>query len=587
MISRRSLVWAALALPLSCFAANPEPLLTLSPAAPETFGESVLGQKKNVTVNENGFVFNGADSFLFFKTPEIPGSLTIALRAKIDRLPEEKFLFALRRGFHHSVGCEKDGRIVLEIWGADKKERLQVRSETKMEPGKFYDIAAVFDRENGQESLRLYVNGKPEGEGWLVTPSFPYAPELLLGNGNPFGDGKWAFPLAGTLADVRLYRGIPGEFAVKPLDAEARLAAATVSSGDPARLHRFFERAEKGEKLTVGVIGGSITEGASSQNWRKRYANVLVDRLQKQFPKAEFSLVNAGIGATGSNYAAMRAERDLLSKAPDLVVQEFAVNDGNTEDWAESYEGLARQILNSPKQPALILLFMMREEGERNAQEWESKVGRHYKLPMLSVRDALWPDMKSGELPWRVFSPDAIHPNQRGHVFTGELLAAFLDRAREGYRKDKAPSAVPDLPPPLISDVFEHCKLFDREDLQPIANRGWTFREVKPAKHSGWESAEPGSVFEFKVEGERIFVSWWCFRGAMGMASVTVDDGKPVVLDGWTSATWGGYRNTCAVAPGLKPGVHTVKIELLDKKHPESTGHQFRIQGIGSAGAAR
>ncbi|MPN06911.1 hypothetical protein SDC9_154168 [bioreactor metagenome] len=146
---------------------------------------------------------------------------------------------------------------------------------------------------------------------------------------------------------------------------------------------------------------------------------------------------------------------------------------------------------------------------------------------------------------------------------------------------------MPDLPPPLISDVFEHCKLFDREDLQPTANRGWTFREVKPAKHSGWESAEPGSVFEFKVEGERIFISWWCFRGAMGMASVTVDDGKPVVLDGWTSATWGGYRNTRAVATGLKPGMHTVKIELLDKKHPESTGHQFRIQGIGSAGATR
>ena len=62
-----------------------------------------------------------------------------------------------------------------------------------------------------------------------------------------------------------------------------------------------------------------------------------------QFPKATVKFVNAGIGATGSNYGALRAERDLLSHQPDFVVVEYAVNDGNAAAFAATLEGLLRR----------------------------------------------------------------------------------------------------------------------------------------------------------------------------------------------------------------------------------------------------
>jgi len=72
----------------------------------------------------------------------------------------------------------------------------------------------------------------------------------------------------------------------------------------------------------------------------------------------------------------------------------------------------------------------------------------------------------------------------------------------------------------------------------------------------------------------------------MGKAKIQVDAGKPIVFDGWFNQTWGGYRCTNLLAKDLKPGKHTVRIELLSEKNPGSEGHEFRLFGLGAAGVA-
>jgi lysophospholipase L1-like esterase len=115
-------------------------------------------------------------------------------------------------------------------------------------------------------------------------------------------------------------------------------------------------KAQRGEKITVAVIGGSITAGAKASVPGKRYGNLVADWWRETFPKAEVAFVNAGIGATGSNYGALRASRDLLSHRPDFVVVEYSVNDGDTQEAAETLEGLIRQILSQPNTPAVVEL---------------------------------------------------------------------------------------------------------------------------------------------------------------------------------------------------------------------------------------
>jgi lysophospholipase L1-like esterase len=368
-------------------------------------------------------------------------------------------------------------------------------------------------------------------------------------------------------------------------DSKAVCPQSLVSTGDLSRVWQVMSKAQRGEKVTVAVIGGSITQGAKASKPELRYGNLVADWWRKTFPKAQIEFVNAGVGATGSNFAALRARRDLLSHKPDFVVVEFGVNDGNTQAFAETLEGLVRQLLKQPNQPAAVQLFMM-HQGGGNAQEWHSKVGAHYSLPIVSFRDALWPEVKAGRLPWEAVMADEVHPNDLGHACAAEFVCHLLDVACASLPcKDTGGSPVPQLkalPQPLFSDLYERTALCEAPDLKPLSNSGWTLDKT----WKNWTSDKPGSVIEFEMNGTAIFSMHLVVKRAMGKAKLSVDNGTPVVYDGWFNQTWGGYRSTNLLAKDLKPGKHIVRIELLEEKNPGSDGHAFKLYGLGAAGVA-
>ena len=393
---------------------------------------------------------------------------------------------------------------------------------------------------------------------------------ILHGNGTAWFD------------DVTVVRDEAAEAAYArmqaPLSAEL-VKAGTVSDGNFARLHRVFQAAAKGGDLTLGVIGGSITAGASATSVDTRYSAYVLRWLQAKFPAAKWTLVNAGIGATGTNYGCLRAQRDLLLRKPDLVVCEYAVNDGDTRECAETYEGLLRQILSSDRSPAVVMLFMMNISGG-NAQATESAVGAHYGLPMLSYRDMLWPEIQAKRMAWTDISPDSVHPNDTGQAYAGKLINALLDRALATV--PTAPVAATALPAPLHTDLYQVTHLAEAPDLKPVACQGWRLDVTNPWG-KWWVADQPGSTVEFEVVGEQVFISYFRIRGPMGRAKITIDGGQPHVEEGWFDQTWGGYRHMIKLPTGA-PGRHRIKLELLEEKAAESTGREFRLVCLGSAG---
>jgi lysophospholipase L1-like esterase len=366
-------------------------------------------------------------------------------------------------------------------------------------------------------------------------------------------------------------------------DGETDLfSRSVVSTGHGARLARILAKARRGEAVTVGVIGGSITAGAGATLPERRYGDSVAAWWRRTFSQANVRFVNAGIGATGSDYGALRAKRDLLSHNPDFIVVEYAVNDPNTQAAAETLEGLLRQILGAPNQPAVLLLFTMHQDGG-NAQEWHAKVGRHYDLPMVSFRDALWPEIKQGRMKWSDIEADTVHPNDRGHDYCARFITRLLDRVLADLPADNQVAPLKPMPQPLFSDVFEHVALFEADALKPLANQGWRC-ETGPAGDKYWKADQPGSVIAFELAGQILLLMDWHIRGPMGQASVRVDEQTPLIRDGWFDQTWGGYRQTTVVARELGPNKHQVRIELLQEKHSQSTGHEFRVLGLGAAG---
>ena len=368
-------------------------------------------------------------------------------------------------------------------------------------------------------------------------------------------------------------------------DEAAIQARSLVSMGDTARLQHALAKARRGEKVVVAVIGGSITQGASAGAVEDRYGNVIAAWWRERFPTTEVQFVNAGIGATGSNIAAHRAQDHLIRHKPDFVVIEFGVNDPNTELAAETLEGLVRQILREPNQPAAMLLFTMHRNGG-NAQEWHSKIGRHYALPMVSFRDALWPEIEAGRMKWEDVEADEVHPNKRGHHYCAQFVNALVAKVADDLPVDSELPAIKPTPAPLISDTYEHTAILNSGNLTPLRAEGWTDLPGCPFG-PGWAADQPESVLELTVPGTAVSLIFHRIKGDMGIIEAQVDGRPAVRMNAWFNADWGGYSACEMVGQDLGPGPHTLRITLLKERAEASAGNRFELQAVLAAGLSR
>ena len=354
------------------------------------------------------------------------------------------------------------------------------------------------------------------------------------------------------------------------LNADILFSRAVLNTGNTARIKQVFAKAKRGEAITIGVIGGSITAGAAASKPENRWANLITKWWENKFPQSKIKLVNAGIGATDSLYGAGRVEDDLLKQKPDFIVIEYSVNDVNEKKFAETVEGIIRQTLKSPKKPAVMILFTLNENGD-NAQEWHSKVGKYYDIPMISYRDAVWPELEAKKITWQDISPDNIHPNDRGHKICSYLITRYL----ESVLKNKEVEKKKKIPAPLFTDTFEHAERFRGKNLIPSKNNGWKKNE------NGWTAEKPGSEIVFDIPGRLISILFYRVKDDMGRVEVTVDGKNPVVLDAYSYGEWGGGHTPAqTIAKDLKPGTHKIRIKILKEKAEKSKKNKFEIREI-------
>jgi lysophospholipase L1-like esterase len=354
------------------------------------------------------------------------------------------------------------------------------------------------------------------------------------------------------------------------------IARSQLATGDPWRLRRFFAKARRGESLTLGVIGGSITCGAIASSPDRSYVASVLAWWRARFPQSETRLVNAGLSGTGSLLGAFRVQRDLLQAEPDVVIVEFAVNDA----WVDgaAYEGLLRQILARPNAPAVVLLFMMFESGGGD-QEMQSKVGAHYNLPMVSVRDALWPDIAAGHVRWHDYFVDNVHPNDAGHAFAARCVTALLE-ASGTAETPRGRDPLDPLPAPLHSDAFQFIEWRDDAALTPARNDGWTSVRDDNGK-SVWAATSASGRIAFDWSGTGIVAQLARPPDDQGRVRFWIDDVPSLTLD--ASAVI--KRNIVVVAEGLARGQHRIAIERLDP--PTGAGGEnvrFGLAALGPIG---
>ena len=342
--------------------------------------------------------------------------------------------------------------------------------------------------------------------------------------------------------------------------------------GNRRRIINVFKKAMAGESITVGFLGGSITQGCAATSYDKCYAYKVFEWFKNTFPLSDVKYINAGIGATDSQLGCARAQDDLLSKDPDLCFVEFSVNDEANDHFLETYEGLVRKILSSDDSRALILIHNVRYDDGGSAQLIHTKVARHYEVPAVSMRDVIIPELESGRLENKTITADNLHPNNTGHEMVAKIIISVLEDIRDNMKEEEP--AESDMPSPLTSNLYEDSVRYRNDNAGSIIAgiSGFTADNlpqdvITDIFRKGWTATEKGSYILFKVKGSCIGVQYRrTIRKPAPVATLTVDGDKnsAIELNAEFDEDWG---DKLCLATALDHGEnkeHTVKIELTE-----------------------
>jgi lysophospholipase L1-like esterase len=384
--------------------------------------------------------------------------------------------------------------------------------------------------------------------------------------------------LAFMLTAALLLAAFPVCAAESPLFTQEMIERSYVSAGDTERLHRAIAKAQNGQEVSIVYLGGSITEGsnASPRNtncYAYRSAQLFAEKFMADKTKLRYH--NAGISGTPSLLGVTRCEKDVLSHQPDVVFVEFAVNDGGDANSRMAYESLVCKLLESESQPAVILIFTVGETGW-SAQDHMQKIGKHYNLGMISIKDAVWPQIQQGLLTWRDYSSDYVHPNNAGHAFMADCIGYYLDQAAA-----VEPICRPVPKFPFYSRSLAELKNLQKEDPAIVSIGMFDYGAVNCYSYKqGWRhmsNLNDQGALTLSLEATWMTIVYKQEKNALcGKAEIWVDGTLKTTLNSRSDNAWGNPVTELIV---LGKGTHTIEIRMAE----DSLTKTFNLLDVGYA----
>lgn len=339
------------------------------------------------------------------------------------------------------------------------------------------------------------------------------------------------------------------------------------------RMSAFRQAMLEKKHVTVGFIGGSITDPRG----RERWSEFLISRLIADHPEVRVDVENVAIGATGSDYAVFRAERDLICRGCDIIFIEYAVNDNGIETPLRnaSREGLIRKLLRGT-QADLVLTYtycapmlkkMLAGELPDSVAELE-RLAEHYGISSVFMASYALHEALRGTLRWEEWLPDGLHPENTGSRFYAEPVYALLREALA--REDGAPLCR--TTPPLFSDNWERAEALSLDAVERIGY--WRLYRCldRPLVRQVLSTTCIGSRARFSFEGTGLVLTL-SFGWMAADYRWRIDGGawtrecyeRPDWMDDHT------WLRTKTLTHGLPFARHTAEVEVLappdDPKH--------------------
>lgn len=376
----------------------------------------------------------------------------------------------------------------------------------------------------------------------------------------------------------------------------------------------FHRRAERGERLDVVFLGGSLTWGANASDpQRTSWRGLMMDYLTERYSRSSFRFTDAAIGGTGSNLALFRIDRDVLPRRPDLVFLDFTVNDnakGRDVETLAAYERILRDLLTARSAVLPVLLCFRDHVTDADApipsrHESHLRLAGAYRLPaadvLAALRTSIARNIDSPSILWG-YAHDNSHPDDPGY-------AAMFHAIRTAYEAAITSDTTPTVP---ADTVFPDLYSFRQRQIltsMPKLPVGWIRDKTRRTAmwFDGLSSRWMDDVAVARKEGDSL--PWpleMTFRGSMVGILGERDplsvpfrvwiDGKLVTARPSGDEPWridttrmgkpasgaGSLVSWTLLARDLPDGTHTLKIEPDFSNAP--AGSELRIESICSAG---
>ena len=329
--------------------------------------------------------------------------------------------------------------------------------------------------------------------------------------------------------------------------------------GNTYRIREKIAKAQSGEKVTIGYIGGSITEGGSSTSPDKSFVNISGNYFKTTFGTGNnVNFVNAGKAGTSSVVGNMRVDNDIFSKNCDVIFIEFAVNDQGGDRFQKSYESLVKKCLMQENEPAVVLITLCQKSLSTN-EDWMAKVGENYDLPVISGKGAI----QAGSVNWdsQYGSGDTIHPGNGGHQMIADWIGYYY---RQALRSENASDSYEIPSKEVFGAEYANNHLVDFNQLDGFNAGSWT------RNGDGSYSPNGGNPMTFKINGKGILLLFQSNSSGMGAVNVTAN-GKTNKVDSNLQWTWGGQDGDVGY---YQPNSEEINISIA------SAGGKFVLYGI-------
>ncbi|WP_337173850.1 SGNH/GDSL hydrolase family protein [Paludisphaera sp.] len=213
---------------------------------------------------------------------------------------------------------------------------------------------------------------------------------------------------------------------------------------DPAALPRSVAKLEKGEPLSIVVLGDSISTGCNASGWadgapfQPAYHDLLRLHLRERFG-SDVRLANLSVGGMDTAWALTMIDK-VVEAEPDIVIVAFGMNDSAGRPAAEYRDNIAR-VMSGVREgrPDAEFILVATMIGNPDWVALRQELFPAYRDALAGLRapgvaladlTSIWSRFLALKRDRELTGNGVNHPNDFGHRVYAQTIAAALSPPR-------------------------------------------------------------------------------------------------------------------------------------------------------------